>query len=152
MRHVLVRSALMFVVVGSAAREASAQVQEACDGEECSESASPADNGQLPPPGFHRETVMNVPLVVGGLALTCIGTVVLTSGIVNAAEGGDSGDSEGLSDGVVMGVGGLTLAAGVGLILWGALGGPTVLVRNSRVSFAPVLERGGPGGTLRVVF
>jgi hypothetical protein len=95
---------------------------------------------------------MNVPVVVGGIALTCVGTAVLASGIANAVEGGDARDSEGLNDGVVMGLGGLTLAAGVGLIVWGTLGGPTVFVRNSRVSFVPLLERGGTGGSLRVAF
>ena len=153
MRRFLLGSSLILLAATLTPRRASAEAPKDCALEECTDPrVIPAESGQAPPPGYRREQPMNVPLVVGGVAAASVGTVLLASGIANALEEKGSHESSGPGDGLVIGAGGVTLAAGVGLILWGTLGAPTVFVRNSRVSFTPLLDRAGPGGAIAVTF
>jgi hypothetical protein len=122
----------------------SAHCEEICDTDDCLPNVIVDTEGKEPPPGFRREKPMNVPLVVGGVAVGAGGLVATLSGAANAAE-----DQSG--SGVVLAAGGAALAAGVGLILWGTIGAPEVFVRG-RAAFVPHVDQHGAGGSFALQF
>ena len=122
----------------------SARCEEICDNDDCLPNVIEDTEGKEPPPGFRRERPMNVPLVVGGIALGTGGLVATLSGAASAAE-------EHSGSGVVIAAGGAALAAGVGLILWGTIGAPEVFVRG-RAAFTPLVDQHAAGGSFRLQF
>jgi hypothetical protein len=111
----------------------------------------PAEPGADAPPGYHHEDRPRLGPLIGGAVTTAFGGAFVIMGIQEhyRAHGIDDMDYSTL----FYVLGGAHLAAGVPLLVWGALSKKHVLVRNdARLMFVPLAGSQGALASVRIPF